>query len=417
MRVCFVLPSLRPSGGVAVATRFARALRSGHGVEAELVVLEGGGHEPGDVPVLELADARGRGHDVALATWWETVAPAASLGAARTAVLLQSFEQRFYGRDSPFDRIGAEAILSGPTSFVAVAAWIRDLLLRLRPDARCHVVRPGIDKRVFEGVREEREGPLRVLIEGQPGLPFKGVEQAVASVQAMREPVHSTLVALDPGAAGDLPVDRVVGGLDPAAMAALYRESDVLLKLSRVEGLGLAPVEGFHSGLPCVVTPFTGSEAYARDGENAMIVGFDDAPGTAATLDALARRRALLAELGEGALATAAEWPSVEEATAELHSALEQTLAEEEPAPDARLLRRTLELGTEIGRGRTDRLRSATEEALTDAQAQVRDLFASRDGCLEALEATRAELVQAKVSAQYRLRSAVKRATRRVTGR
>ena len=55
-----------------------------------------------------------------------------------------------------------------------------------------------------------------MLIEGQPNLPFKGVEQAVASVRAMREPVHSTLVALEPDAVGDLPVDTVVGGLDPA---------------------------------------------------------------------------------------------------------------------------------------------------------------------------------------------------------
>ena len=79
----------------------------------------------------------------------------------------------------------------------------------------------------------------------------------------MREPVHTTLVALEPPA-GDLSVDSVVGGLGPAEMAALYRDSDVLLKLSRVEGLGLAPVEGFHSGLPCVVTPYTGHEEYAR---------------------------------------------------------------------------------------------------------------------------------------------------------
>ena len=200
-------------------------------------------------------------------------------------------------------------------------------------------------------------------------------------------------------------------------MAALYRESDVLLKLSRVEGLGLAPLEGFHSGLPCVVTPYTGSEAYARHGENAMVVGFDDVPGTAATLDALARRRSLLAELGEGALATAAEWPSVEQATAELHGALDG-----DPRRGAARVRRAA-APPDARAGHRDRPRThrsaarRAREALTEAEALVRELSASRDECGEMLEAKTAELARIRASAPYRLGSAVRRAARRVTGR
>ena len=116
----------------------------------------------------------------------------------------------------------------------------------------------------------------------------------MAAVKATRESVRTTLVALDPARAVDAQVDRVVGGLDAAAMAELYSESDVLLKLSRVEGLGLSPVEGFHCGLPCVVAPFTGHQEYVRHGENGIVVGFDDVEGTAGWLDVLARDRELL---------------------------------------------------------------------------------------------------------------------------
>jgi O-antigen biosynthesis protein len=417
VRVCFVLPSLRRSGGVAVATAFARWLRSAHEVDAELVVLERGGAEPDGVPVVAIHDARGRPYDIAVATWWETIGAAASLDADRRCVLLQSFEQRFYGPDAPFERLAAEATLSGAASFVAVSAWIRDLLLQLRPGAACAVVRPGVDKEVFAGGRARREGPLRVLIDGQPTLPFKGVAEAVAAVQAMAEPVRSTLVALDPATAGDVAVDEVVGGLDPAGMAALYRDHDVLVKLSRVEGLGLAPVEGFHSGLPCVVTPYTGSEEYARHGENALVVGFDDVPGTAAALDRLARDRDLLARLGAGALATAADWPSVAESGAALHAAFEEILAGEVPAADERLLRATVELGTALGRARSDRGRAATEEALTHSERLVRELSASRDECGEMLEEAKAELARIKGSPAYRLGSAAKRAGQRITRR
>jgi O-antigen biosynthesis protein len=417
VRVCFVLPSLSPSGGVAVATGFARALRSGHGVEAELVVLDGSGAHPEDVPVVEIAAAHERTWDIAVATWWETVGPAASLEPERQCVLLQSFEQRFYGREAPFERLAAEATLSQGALFVPVSKWIGDLLLELRPGARCTVVRPGVDKGVFAGERERRDGPLQVLIDGQPTLPFKGVQEAIAAVRAMGEPVRSTLVALDPEAAGDLRVDRVAGGLDPEGMAALYRESDVLVKLSRVEGLGLAPVEGFHSGLPCVVTPFTGSEEYARHGENALVVGLDDLPGTAAALDTLARDRDLLGRLGQGGLATAGEWPSVEESAAELHAAFEGLLAGEAPPADQRLLRNTVELGTILGRAGSDRTRAATEEALTEAERLVRELSESRDECGEMLDDAKAELARIKNSPAYRLGSAAKRARRKVSGR
>src|SRR4051812_25428739 len=257
MRVAFVLPGLRASGGVGVATQHARLMRDALGVDAELVVTgAGGGVDPG-VPVRTLPEARVGHYDVAIGTWWETVAPALSLPAQRHVMLLQSFEQRFYGRQAPFERLSAEATLALPVDFVVVGEWMRKLLAELRPGASCRVVLPGVDKRVFRSGRSDRDGPLRILIEGQPTLPFKGVEQAVAAVGAMHEPVRSTLVALEPEGGVDLTVDRVTGALDPDGMAALYRDHDVLLKLSRVEGLGLAPVEGFHSGLPCVVTPYT----------------------------------------------------------------------------------------------------------------------------------------------------------------
>jgi hypothetical protein len=194
-------------------------------------------------------------------------------------------------------------------------------------------------------------------------------------------------------------------------MAALYRESDVLVKLSRVESLGLAPVEAMHAGLPALLTPYTGHEEYARHGENAVIVGFDDVAGAAEWLDLLARDRAQLAELSAGARATAASWPSEAESTRLLHDALLELLETQPPAADERVLLRTLALGAELGRDRMGAL-EATEAALHAAQAHVRELSASRDECSDMLEDTRAELARIRSSPAYRLGSAAKRAGR-----
>jgi len=398
VKICFLLPDLSPSGGAAVAAAHAGGLQRDHGVETELRTLDDG-------------EARGR-YDVAIATWWQTVPALWQLDAARRAVLLQSFEQRFYDRDAPFERLSAESTLAMAVDFIGVAAWMRDVLSELRDGARCWVVRPGIDKECFTAPRDvRREGPLRVLIEGQPSLPFKGVEDAVQAVRAMREPAHSTLVALDGAAADDVDVDRVLTGLDRDAMAALYRDSDVLIKLSRVEGLGLAPIEAFHTGLPCVVTPFTGHEEYARHRENALVVGFDDRAGTSAALDLLASDRDLLAQLSSGARATAASWPSSAESTRLLHEVLLELTAAAPARADDALLARTLALHADLGRGRIQQAAS-TERALTVAQDLVHELSLSREDCRDMLEDARAELDRIQGSVPYRLGRAAKQAGR-----
>ena len=217
-------------------------------------------------------------------------------------MFLQSVESRFYEERHFFERFAAEQVLTLPVHFVAVAGWIRDVLAELRPDVRCEVVRNGIDKDVFSSpAREPRDGPLRVLVDGQPSMWFKGVEQAVTAVQAMSEPAELTVVAPNPGQAGAIDGARVVGGLDPPGMAALYAEHDVLLKLSRVESLGLGPIEAAHVGTPAVVAPYTGHEEHVVHGRNGLVVGFDDQPGAARALDRLARDRDLLRRLAGGA--------------------------------------------------------------------------------------------------------------------
>jgi hypothetical protein len=131
----------------------------------------------------------------------------------------------------------------------------------------------------------------------------------------MREGAEVTLVALDPPEARDFRVHRVVGGLDAPAMASLYASSDVLLKLSRSEGLGLPPLEAAAMGTPSVVTPYGGHEDWLHHGVNGVLVGFDDPPAAAAWLDVLARDRGLLDRLSAGALDTARAWPTVTESS------------------------------------------------------------------------------------------------------
>jgi hypothetical protein len=220
----------------------------------------------------------------------------------------------------------------------------------------------------------------------------------------MSEPAELTLVALDPGGAEGLGADRVVGGLDAAGMAELYASVDVLVKLPRVEGLSLPPLEAFHMGVPCVVTPFTGHADYVMHGENGLVVGYDDLPGTARWLDALARDRSLLARLSAGARATAERWPSPEESSELFAEALHE-LAEAEPPPlesSFDQLFRALELTTELGRHRVK------------SYVLLEELRYSRDECAELLEESRRQLEEVTSSRAYQAAISARRLLDRV---
>jgi glycosyltransferase involved in cell wall biosynthesis len=399
LTACFVLPGLGASGGVAVLLGHARRLAA-HGVDATIALTApaDAASVPPGVRVRTLAEARGERWDLAVASWWETAPAMFELEAARHVAFLQSLEERFYGERDLLERLGAASVLGLPVHFVAVAGWLRAVVGELRPDARCPIVRPGIDKDAFRPRPSEAPrsgGPLRVLVEGQPEVWFKAIPEAIAVARAMREPARVTLVAPHPESAGGLGADRVAGGLDAAGMSALYAEHDVVLKLSRVEGFGLAPLEAMHVGLPCVVTPYTGHEEYVRHGENGLVVGFDDEPGATAALDALAADRSLLERLGRGARATAAAWPSGVESTATLAAALRELA--DAPAPDpgaaARCALRRQRLAIELGRAQLGELRLQERLAaeVPRLEGELEERRRQVVGMGEQLEAIRAE--------------------------
>lgn len=411
MRVRFLVEELGRSGGVATILAYAEALRARDGWEAEVVLAGDAAATAGEC-------------DLAVATWWATAERLWEVPARRRAMFLQSIENRFYEERHFFERFAAEQVLTLPLHYVTVAGWIADLMAELRPDARCQVVRPGIDKSAFAPAGEPpgaHGGPLRVLIEGQPTLWFKGVEQALAAAGAMTEQRELTLVAADHEAVGAIDGVDVVGGLDARGMAELYGRHDVVLKLSRVESLGLAPLEAFHCGVPAVVTPYTGHEEYVRHGHNALVVGFDDEPGTARALDRVARDRGLLARLSEGALATAAAWPSAEQSADEFAAALESLAAAPEPDAGAALAglqrahRRWLELSREHARQLDQahgslrwyqRALAESRELTEELSSTLRDVDAQRIDALAQLERIRS-------LPPYRAAAGARRAIRR----
>lgn len=369
MRVAFVLQDLQLSGGVGVVLAHVSRLRAAHGIDVQIVLAREPAHAPwpypelDDLPVLSFAEAREQDWDLGVATWWLTTAVLFHLPCRRYAYFIQALEDSLYTPEEP-ERVAAAMTTALPVRFITEAHWIAEMLERLQPGNPAIVVRNGIDKGVFTlpPAPPVHDGPLRILLEGASGRPLKGVDQALDVIASLREPAHVTWVAphgLEPGAERPHGVARVLERLSHGEMAEVYADSDVLLKLSRAEGMYGPPLEGFHRGCTVVTTAVTGHDEYVRHRENGLVCGWDDVPGTARMLDLLARDRELLARLRGGALATARAWPDWDACAAEMAAALRRVVAE--PGPD----------------GRGAALRLASELATVTAELQQRDRSAA----------------------------------------
>jgi O-antigen biosynthesis protein len=423
MQVCFLVAELGLAGGVAVIVEHARRLVGEHDIGVTLVLLnpavpDWARERLDGVRVSSLEQARPERFDLAVATYWRTAYHLFEVAADRHAYFVQSLEDRFY-RPGDVERLGASVTYDLPVAFLTEASWIARLLGELRPEAPVRVVPNGIDKRRFaipERPPERPDGPLRVLVEGHPGAWYKGVPEALAAVERMSEAAEVTLVTPQPVADANTPqAQRTLVGVPPDEMPGVYAETDVVLKLSRVEGVPLPPLEGFHLGATCVVTPVTGVEEYVVHGRNGVVVDFDDLAGTARWLDLLARDRTLLGRLREGALATAREWPSWEESAGRMAEAMRE-LMELPPVPaaaGAAALLRDVEAGSEELRRHALGLRRAVE--LSERNLLLRDGdVAWREQLLEwerqrvqKLEATLAEI---RATPSYRVANAVRQA-------
>ena len=343
MNVAFLINDLQLSGGIGVVVEHGRQLSDRLGWDVSLVLVreqetpDWGYEQLADLRVISLAEAQQRHYEVAVATWWETTFSLFTVPAERYAYFVQSLEDRFYLHDEP-ERIGAALTLDLPVAFITEARWIEQTLSALRPDAPCYLVRNGIDKEIFripEQLEVHRQQPLRVVVEGNPRVWFKHVPESIEATRRMREPRHLTVVTSEHAAVAGDGVDEVVGPLTKEGMAELYGRSDVVLKLSSVEGMFGPPLEGFHRGATCVVTPVTGHDEYVEHRWNGLVCDWDDLSGTARQLDLLAADRRMLNFLRTNAVATARGWPSWEQASQFMAAALAAIAAGPPPAPTA----------------------------------------------------------------------------------
>jgi glycosyltransferase involved in cell wall biosynthesis len=334
IKVAFVLDSFIIAGGVSAIIEHCHRL-GGPDFEPYIVTKHPGGpdrnwHPAGSsLRVLDFEAARSIDFDIAIATWWKTCYELHRLRARRYAYFVQSLESRFYeptnyGSLKPLVR----ATYHLPVVFITEAIWIRETILGMRPGAEVFYVRNGIDKTIFNlGDKTSFEPnivePLRILVEGPLGVWFKDTAKAIDIAASLGIPKRITLVT-----ASEVPpdlrrrVDNVYNNVPVTEMPQIYRDADVLLKLSKVEGMFMPPLEAFHCGATVVCTWVTGCEEYLKHAWNALVAFPEDYDSIRRYLELIDKDRQLLNLLRCNALATANSWPSWEQSSCCMADAL-----------------------------------------------------------------------------------------------
>jgi glycosyltransferase involved in cell wall biosynthesis len=323
MKICFLVGSMNISGGTYVIVQHASHLRKvGH--EVTLAVQEPFTNETlrwhDEAPKLRcvpIAAAKEERFDLVIATWWKTAFELADFDAGRYAYFVQSIESRFYPESELPLRGLVDATYHMPCAYVTEATWItRHLHTHFGQDAA--LVRNGIRKDVYtkQGsavAPRPVTGQPRILVEGHFGVRFKNTALAI---KLARKAGAKDIWLLTGSPLNWVPgVSTIFSRVPMVQTPTVYRSCDLLIKLSTVEGMFGPPLEMFHCGGTAVVFDVSGHDEYIRHGDNAIVVPTGDTERVVEEVADLLGNSDRLHALKQGALATAADWPSWEESS------------------------------------------------------------------------------------------------------
>jgi FkbM family methyltransferase len=308
-KIVFVISGVGISGGIAVICQHAnRLIKKGYDV---LLVNESkDGNRPDWFPNL-LADVVpvdriGSTPDIAIATHWTTAHTVKNLPAKRKLYFVQSDETRFSPPGSP-DRELARQTYTFDFEFVVIARWLQKWLKNSFGKTSFYVPN-GVDPSVFypDVPLSPKSDRPRILLEGPIDIPFKGMEDAFRVVDGVDCEVWCVSTAGRPKPGWKC--DRFFDGATQETMRKIYSSCDILIKMSRVEGFFLPPLEMMACGGTVITGKVTGYDEYMKHGYNGLVVEQGDVEGARKKLRELLDNMDLLRALKRGGQETAKQW-------------------------------------------------------------------------------------------------------------
>ncbi len=273
--------------------------------------------------------------DLIVAANWEGIIPAWQCGRGKPVHFPQHYDEVFFTLDgNPSDGWGTNPLIKMlcrsafqmPVYRIANSSWLAGEFRR-RFGERIPFVQHGIDASQFSpGPKlSSQDGVIRIVTYSRKEK-WKGFQDAVAAMHQIlrRYPgriewnvygfPHPEL-----GPENPLAPYRFHGALGHEELSRLYAESDIVLCPSWYESFPLPPIEAMASGTAVITTPY-GTEDYAIDGHNAIVVRPRVIADFVAALDGLVRLPELRSQLARNgrAMAESRTWEVAVKAREEL---------------------------------------------------------------------------------------------------
>jgi glycosyltransferase involved in cell wall biosynthesis len=326
VRILFGVGSLSISGGTNLILNYASTLQD-LGAQVSVGFIVGDKADSTWHPKSQTLDIRPLDefsinfYDLGIATWWRTVEPILGINCAKILYFVQSLESRFaLNYEDQDEKFLAAATYMINLPSVTVASWLHNLIQTQTP-SKAWLIQNGIDKRLFPLKKRENTlygSKLRVLVEGHLKVPMKGVERTLEHLSSIDD-IEVWHINPMPNQSSSL-THKTFNAVALNKMHEIYSQVDVLVKMSRVEGMYGPPLEAFHAGVTAVTSKVTGYDEYAIDHVNALLVDIDDFESMKTCVMELRDNSNLLSNLKNGALETARNWPSVDESASSFAS-------------------------------------------------------------------------------------------------
>jgi glycosyltransferase involved in cell wall biosynthesis len=251
--------------------------------------------------------------EVTIATYCFTAYAAYLLAnTTRAFYHMQHYEELFF--DDDLGKMLCRITYLLPIELISNSSWLREKVLNLH-GRNSSVLYPGIDLAIFKPrtLPRQKYFPSKkkfIILSYADKRKWKGFEDALEAMRAIykqfgHDRIEWWLFGLEVPrvTVTDVPF-RYVGRVFGTKLAELYSKADLLLFPSWYESFPLQPLEAMACGTVVVVTRY-GTEDYAEDGYNSIVVMPHDINALAQAIISILSNPTLARDLAERGLETA----------------------------------------------------------------------------------------------------------------
>jgi len=337
MKISFLVPHLKVSGGVRIILEYASRLAL-RGHEVTVYVQSGNPIRRTLANFFHLGYPNWIAHfcariirvptftpdtiavsDVLIATTHQTALAtkdfSTSLG--RQFYLLQHDEGLYHG-----DRVLVDRAYYLPQKKIVVATWLKDLLKEKYKQDAALLVNP-IDRELFHPVQREKHDGVRILLLDHT-YEWKGTKEGVEVVVELKKK-YPEIRLIGFGARQAKSVhefDEYYYNLPQGKLAWLYSNCDIFLCPSWDEGFGLPSLEAMACGTAVMTYDNGGSRDFAFHEKTALVAPRRDEKRLAEELERLVKDSTLREQIARGGYEFVATMPTWKEQSKRLEGVL-----------------------------------------------------------------------------------------------